>query len=179
MRNWVKKRPKSCSVSLLTQWWTGWVKAHSCETIQKKFSSCFCNISIVFLKITVSFWNCINLISLLTHRSIQGWIKLNKNLLDAYLGREAPMKASIKAMMRDAFLPSIPIDMLRTKISRKLKEQKHWIILEIYELSLAVQTKLFYIQGRLLRIQAKARAKVNSEKTIENLEDAIGYLHVR
>lgn len=71
------------------------------------------------------FWNCINLISLLTHRSIQGWIKLNKNLLDAYLGREAPMKASIKAMMRDAFLPSIPIDMLRTKISRKLKEQKH------------------------------------------------------
>ncbi|KAG2223646.1 hypothetical protein INT45_010005 [Circinella minor] len=81
-------------------------------------------------------------------------VRLNKRLIEVYLSQDVKITPSINSTLRDSLLSAIPIDIKRTKIS-------------------PVYFQIFWLQGRMTRVQIKNRPKFNAEKNAEDLENAI------
>ncbi|KAI9274845.1 hypothetical protein BDA99DRAFT_498736 [Phascolomyces articulosus] len=81
-------------------------------------------------------------------------VRLNKNLIGNYLAQDVKINQSIDLTLKDSLLSAIPIDPKRSKLS-------------------PVYFKIFWIQGRIMRVQIKNRLKFNAEKNVEDLENAI------
>ncbi|KAI8145939.1 hypothetical protein BJV82DRAFT_29849 [Fennellomyces sp. T-0311] len=81
-------------------------------------------------------------------------VKVNKTMIDSYLSRDLKLSTSVEITLRNSLLSAVPIDPKRSDIS-------------------SVYFKIFWIEGRIIRIQIKNRNKLNPERTMEDLEVAV------
>ncbi|KAI8366707.1 uncharacterized protein BYT42DRAFT_587609 [Radiomyces spectabilis] len=82
-------------------------------------------------------------------------VKANLKIIDGYLNRHIDLHQSIDSMLRYANIATIPV--------RSTKKKP---ISPVY-------FKIYWIMGKVLRLQVKHRSKINSERTMDDLEDAI------
>ncbi|KAI8985349.1 hypothetical protein BDB01DRAFT_787727 [Pilobolus umbonatus] len=81
-------------------------------------------------------------------------VQRNKNLIDNWLDSEITIHPSLTSMLRDAAFPIVDIHPKTCRLS-------------------SVYYKIFWIRGKILRLQTKNRPKSNNEKNIADLEKAV------
>ncbi|KAI9312531.1 hypothetical protein BX666DRAFT_2031252 [Dichotomocladium elegans] len=83
-------------------------------------------------------------------------VELNQYTITKYLSQDIKLQHSIADMMSECRISAVPIYPERSRVSLA-----------------AVYSKIFWIGGKILRMQIRNRAKVNPERTMDDLEDAI------
>ncbi|KAI7905962.1 uncharacterized protein BX663DRAFT_483630 [Cokeromyces recurvatus] len=82
------------------------------------------------------------------------YIRNNQKIIENYLFSQLTIYPSLDSILRAAIIPTIDIDSKKTNTS-------------------SVLYKIFWIRGKTLRLQIKNRAKLNNEKNMIDLEDAV------
>ncbi|KAI9478245.1 MAG: hypothetical protein EXX96DRAFT_570148 [Benjaminiella poitrasii] len=82
------------------------------------------------------------------------YIKNNQTIIENYLNSQLTIYPSLNSILRTAIIPTTEISPNKTKVS-------------------SVFYKIFWIRGKTLRLQIKNRAKLNNEKNMMDLEEAV------
>ncbi|KAF7726581.1 Histone transcription regulator 3 [Apophysomyces ossiformis] len=84
-------------------------------------------------------------------------VKFNQNNIDTYLKKDICIPDNMNHLQGTAHISTMEIDPIKSDMS-------------------PVYFKIFWARGKMLRLQIKNRTKLNPERTIEDLEEAIGEL---
>lgn len=102
-------------------------------------------------------------------------VKLNQNIINAYLGSAIEFQSSLENFRRRCALNVIDVYNARHNVipctCSKIHESAFY--LDVHSCLLAVFFNIYWIRGKMYQAQIKYRSKVNAEKTMENLEDAV------
>jgi hypothetical protein len=69
-------------------------------------------------------------------------------------------------------MPASDLTPSKCHLSRKFKSMIHLFSIYFLHLCLAVYFKIFWIRGKIVRLQVKNRQKSNSDKNLSDLEKA-------